>query len=485
MKLQEVLNGLKNRYPQVTGPLGEIYNNTEVTDHLTRLLVTFAERFPNVSDVGVLRAPGRVNLIGEHTDYNGLPVMPMAIDYDILVAFSPREDKLVKIVNPEFPDREFELAGKIERYASGDWGNYVVAGVQGIINSVGRKKVTRGFNACFYGVLPTSAGLSSSSSLVVATGMTTLRVAGLEMEPVELAGVMARAEQYTGIDCGEMDQAVSLLGEKDMALKIDFFPLRVQTSPLPPDYTVVVANSMVEAAKTLNAKIAYNTRHTVCKLATALLCRRLELDSAKIRRLGDIFYELGQEQLLTELKKHFKWHGYSRLELAAELGITLEEFEQRFGCSVDGETIPEPDCGYKLLARARHVVTETGRVEQALEALRNGDGQWFGRLMNESYYSCRDNYEISHPAIDDLVAIAREAGAAGSRLTGAGFGGCTVSLVADHKLEGFMAEVRQRYFEDAIHAYPEAHLRYREKSASPLLALKPSCGARMLYELDR
>ncbi|MBW7998090.1 MAG: galactokinase [Candidatus Glassbacteria bacterium] len=482
MKLQEVLNGLKNRYPQTIEPLREVYNNTEITDHLTRLLVTFAERFPDVEEVGILRAPGRVNLIGEHTDYNGLPVMPMAIDYDILAAFSPREDRRVRIVNPEFPDREFELAERIERYGSGDWGNYIVAGVQGVIDSVGIDKIPRGFNACFYGILPTSAGLSSSSSLVVASGMTALRVAGVEMEPVELAGAMARAEKYTGIDCGEMDQAVSLLGEKDKVLKIDFFPLRVQTVELPPDYTVVVANSMVEAAKTLDAKIAYNTRHTVCKLATALLCRRLELDSANFLRLGDIYYELGQERMLRELKNHFRWHGYSRKELAGELGITLDEFEERYGRTVDGGEIPEPDGGYKLLARARHVITETGRVEESFEAIKAGDGERFGALMNASYYSCRDNYEISHPAIDDLVAIALEAGAAGSRLTGAGFGGCTVSLVADSRLESFMEEVGRRYFEDAIRGYPEARLRYREKAASPLLALKPSSGARVLFE---
>ena len=181
------------------------------------------------------------------------------------------------------------------------------------MESLGGPERLRGFNACFYGVLPTSAGLSSSSSLVVATGMTALASAGLEIDPVELAGAMARAEQFTGIDCGEMDQAVSLLGAKGKLLKIDFFPLRIEAAALPPGYTVVVANSMVEAAKTLGAKTAYNTRHTVCKLATALLCKRLELDGVKFKRLGDLYQELGQERLLDELKRHFKWHGYTPL----------------------------------------------------------------------------------------------------------------------------------------------------------------------------
>jgi galactokinase len=185
--------------------------------------------------------------------------------------------------------------------------------------------------------------------------------------------------------------------------------------------------------------------------------------------------------MLRALKDHLKWHGYDKVELADALGISQEELNGRFCTTADGEHIHEPSRGFKLLARARHVVEEAARVEDSFRAIEAGDGAGFGELMNDSYRSCRDNYEISHPAIDDLVAIALEAGASGSRLTGAGFGGCTVNLVADELLDGFREEVRRRYFEDAIRGYPEAYLRYREMVSPALLALKPSSGAQVLF----
>ncbi|MBN2287750.1 MAG: hypothetical protein JXQ83_00360, partial [Candidatus Glassbacteria bacterium] len=264
VKLERLLTGIRNQDPEITAVLDRVYN-IDVSSRLVKLIETFADRFPGIEQVSVLRAPGRVNLIGEHTDYNGLPVMPMAIDYDMMVAVSPRDDLKVRVVNPEFPDRNFELASKIPRYETGDWGNYVKAGLQGIVDEFGTLDGLRGFDACFSGSVPVGAGLSSSSTLVVAAAIALLEVSGIELEPIALAERMARAEWYVGTQGGGMDHAASILGEKGKALKIDFFPLRVMPVSLPEGYTVVVANSLLVAAKTQNTRMQYNLRPAVCR----------------------------------------------------------------------------------------------------------------------------------------------------------------------------------------------------------------------------
>ncbi len=478
--IDTLLQGLRRRDSRLTGQLDKIYS-LDTTDRLIHLLETFAERFPDEPEVSVLRAPGRVNLIGEHTDYNGLPVLPMAIDYDMLVAFAPRQDMVVKAVNPDFPDRVFQLERKIPHFETGDWGNYVKASAQGLIDHFGSTEGLRGMNACFYGTVPVSAGLSSSSALVVGAALSLLQSAGRRIERRELADRLADAEWYVGTEGGGMDQAASLLAERDKALKIDFYPLRAEPVFLPEGFTVVVANSMVVASKSQNARLQYNTRHAVCRMATALLVKRLELDPHKYPRLGDIYFHMGRDRMLAACKQHMKWHGYTKTELSEALGISLDEFNQRFCTTVNGEHISGPAEGFKLLARTRHVVSESARVDQALADIRSGGGARMGEFMNGSYLSCRHNYEVSHPAIDDLVAIALEAGAAGSRITGAGFGGCTVSLVPDDRLESFLDELRRRYFEDAIQNYPEAYRRYRETNIPPLLTLRSSGGAQSIF----
>ncbi len=480
IELEKLLTGIKNRDSKIPAVLDSVYN-IEVGERLVKLLETFADRFPGRDRIIVLRAPGRVNLIGEHTDYNGLPVMPMAIDYDMLVAVSPREDLQVKVVNPDFPDRSFEIDSKIPRYETGDWGNYIKAGVQGIVDEFGSPEGLRGFDACFYGTVPVGAGLSSSSTLVVAAAMALLEVSGRKMKPIALAERMARAEWYVGTQGGGMDHAVSILGEKGKALKIDFFPLRVTPVTLPPGYTVVVANSQVVAAKTQNTRMQYNLRPAVCRMAAAMLAEKLGLKEKNIERLGDIYYLLGRQKIQEALKENINWHGYNERELAEYLGLSLDKVNEFFCTTKSGEHIPTPPQGFKVLARARHVVTEAGRVEDSVKALESGEARWFGKLMRQSHRSCRDDYEISHPALDDLFAIAREAGSTGSRLTGAGFGGCTVHLVADEKLEKFLAEVERRYYQDAIKSYPEAEQRYRERESSPLLTLRPAGGAAVLF----
>ncbi|MCE5271420.1 galactokinase [bacterium] len=478
LEISKLLAGLKSGAPEIKAALDGVYN-TDAAPRVIRLIEHFTARFPKHKEVSVLRAPGRVNLIGEHTDYNGLPVLPMAIDNDMLVALAPRHDRRINAVNPDFPDRSFEIEDQIPHYDTGDWGNYIKAGVQGIVDELGGVDGLQGFDACFYGTVPVGGGLSSSSTVVVAAAMAVLRSTGMQLEPQRLAERMARAEWYVGTQGGGMDHAVCILNEKGKALKIDFFPLRVTPVSIPQGFAIVVANSMVKASKTAETRMQYNMRPAMCRVAAAMLSRRLGLE--KMELLGDIYFGIGRERMLAALDETFTRPSYTRAELAACLGLELDELNRLFLTTKGGELLPDPPEGFRIGQRARHVVTETVRVEESSAAVEQGDGLRFGELMTQSHVSCRDDYEISHPALDDLVAIGLESGSAGSRLTGAGFGGCTVHLVPEARLETVLEAFRTRYYGQALNNYPEALKRFRERPDSALLTLRPAGGARVLF----
>jgi galactokinase len=203
------------------------------------LITQFRERFPGIAPTHCVRVPGRVNLIGEHTDYNGLPVMPTAIEREIRMLVAPRLDRRVDLHNTaeRFEPRSFMLSADIGPYATGDWGNYVKAGVQGLVSEAldDGKELSdmRGFCALVDSDLPAAAGLSSSSAMVVASALAVLAVHGWPLDRVKLAEQMAAAERYVGTMGGGMDQAVVLLAQAGTSLKIDFFPLRATTVHLP------------------------------------------------------------------------------------------------------------------------------------------------------------------------------------------------------------------------------------------------------------
>jgi len=427
-----------------------------------RITRAHVERF---GDAGIVaaRAPGRINLIGEHTDYNGLPVFPMAINRDIAALFSPRADHRIVIqnTNSAFPERGFEITASIPPFKTGDWGNYCKAGVQGILGHFAESgkgaEGLRGFQATIGGDIPAAAGMSSSSALVVLSALMFLSANGSELNKtaagkLELAELLARAEWYVGTQGGGMDQAISLMGRPGQALKIDFYPLEVRPVPLPAGYRVVVSNSLVQAAKTADALDKYNRRPIECRLAVAVLKRAL---AARYRRelpltlLGDLSEEVlgvpqGEIDALADATLHEQ--AYTLAELAGILETSPEETSRRYCTRRDGTVFPEPEDGFKLRQRFRHVVEEGRRVERSVEALEAGDIDRFGGLMNDSHASCRDLYEISCPELDALVAISREAGAVGARLTGAGFGGCAISLVAEEGVEAFVQKVGEAYY---------------------------------------
>jgi galactokinase len=372
----------------------------------------FAERF-GASPTHLVRAPGRVNLIGEHTDYNGLPVFPMAIPPAVVLAVRPRLDPRVRLSNADarYAPREFEIGTEIAPFPAGDWGNYAKAAAQALARRV---PLFRGFDALIEGDIPEAAGLSSSSALVVACSLALLAANGAELDPRELMALAASAERYVGTQSGGMDQAICLGGREGRAVLIEFEPLRLRPTPVPSDWRFVVANTFVEARKSGAAQAAYNARVRECAEA--------------LRAIG------------------FPARGYRDLAATHPLGELLEAAEKK---------LPDP-----LRRRFRHVVTEAARVEDARAAMLEGDLEAFGRLMDASHASLRDDYDVSCPELDALVELARGAGAAGARLTGAGFGGCIVALCRASRLEGLLAGL---------------------EGAAPI-AVRPSDGARV-FEL--
>ena len=332
----------------------------------------------------IARAPGRVNLIGEHTDYNGFPVLPMAIDRSIWVAAAARRRRALLVRSVEaarFPCQEIPLEDLAERRRDGTWVDYVVAAAR-------QRPPSTGLEIVVAGDVPPEAGLSSSSALVVAS---LLALSPLE-DRFQLAEEARLAERYVGTLSGGMDHAISLLAQRGHALRIDFRPLRVEPVAIPESLAVVVADSGVAAAKSGAARQAYNDRVRQCLAAAQLL----GVDDG----------------------------------LLADVG----EADRRLG------SIEDP----VLRRRAGFVFAEAKRVETAVEMLRTRDLQALGTLVNASHAGLRDDYEVSHPAVDRLVEVAVRAGALGARVVGAGFGGCIVALCERHAITDVVAALAPR-----------------------------------------
>jgi len=418
----------------------------------------FEQAFPGEKAAGLIRAPGRVNLIGEHTDYNGYPVLPMAIEREILVAWAPAKDDSVRIANrdPRFPARSFPARLPLEPFPQGDWGNYVQAAVKGLLEEGVVSAPAKGFQALFSGNIPDAAGLSSSSALVVVSGLVFLSANGTTYDPIILADILARAERYVGTESGGMDQAISLLGQPGKALRIDFFPLRARPVSLPAGYTFVISHSLVRASKSATARSHYNLRVVECRLACALAAQAISRTigrSVTAERLSNLAPEklfLPAEEAERIVHEALGENPWSSGEIAKKLGKTVKQLSDSYCRLQDSSPVPEPASGFKLWKRYRHVASEARRVEQAVQALEQGDAQRFGDLMNESHASCRDDYEVSCPELEALVAIARDHGALGARLTGAGFGGSSVNLVALSQTNQFMEAMKREFYAGRI-----------------------------------
>src|SRR5437867_3618835 len=374
----------------------------------TDLAAAFAQAFgappSSAGPVHVVRAPGRMNLIGEHIDYCGLPVFPMALRQSVRIAFHPRADWETRLVNrdPRFAPSAFAVSESIPPAPAGDWSNYARAAAQALAQ---RFPDVRGVDALVESDLPIAAGLSSSSALVVAMALAIMHANRVTVPSLELMDLLGRGERYVGTAGGGMDQAIILGAQAGCASRIDFHPLRLTPTAVPADWQFIVASSLVRAEKSGGARQAYNERTRQCDEARRLVATRL-----------------GQREDMA----------YPALLAAAPVEELLELAGA--GATVSGV----------LARRFRHVVTEGTRVPQAEAAMAARDLAAFGRLLDASHQSLRDDYEVSHPELDRLVELARAAGAAGARLTGAGFGGSIVALCRVDRAPEAVAALRDR-----------------------------------------
>src|SRR5487761_147675 len=353
---------------------------------------TFAEMFDAMPRI--FRAPGRVNLIGGHLDYNEGWVLPIAIDRSCFVAAKDRNDRLLRINSVQMQET-FECHLDDPRPQEHHWSNYV-RGVAWALQETGPS--IEGADLLISNDVPMGAGLSSSAALEVSTALALLHLSGLEMDRVQLARICQRAEnEYVGMRCGIMDQLVACCGRRAHALLIDCRTLEIESVPFDESsIAVVVANTMVKHA--LAASSEYNRRRIECDDAVA-----------RIRAL--------------------------RPEVRALRDVSWPEIEQIAS--------PWPD---NIRHRARHVTTEMLRVHAAAAALRKGDFAELGRLVSEAHVSLDNDYEVSSIELNLMVALAKQIpGILGARMTGAGFGGCTINLIRPERAAEFADNLAKSY----------------------------------------
>ena len=359
----------------------------------------FTELFGDEGDIRTYFAPGRVNLIGEHTDYNGGHVFPCALTMGTYAAARKREDRVLR-----FYSMNFENAGVVETSIDdlvckdeAGWTNYP----KGVIWAFGEKgyAVPSGMDIVIAGDIPNGSGLSSSASLEVLTGVVLRDLFGIEVSQVELALIGQYSENnFNGMNCGIMDQFASAMGKKDHAIFLDTNTLHYEYAPVVlEDAKIVITNSKVKHSL---VDSAYNDRRNECETALK------ELKTAvKIESLGELTEE----------------------EYEAHKDVIKDAVRQK---------------------RAKHAVYENQRTIRAVEALKNQDVELFGKLMNASHESLRYDYEVSCKEIDILVDLAQAMpGVLGSRITGGGFGGCTVSIVKDEAIDTFQEQLEKAYQE--------------------------------------
>ncbi|CAG8970743.1 hypothetical protein HYALB_00001526 [Hymenoscyphus albidus] len=497
----------------VAQSLKEIYTEDAIstqTGRWQRLLAQFKTNYGHDAHF-VSRSPGRVNIIGEHIDYSLYSVLPMAITTDVLLAVRVTEEgttsdhytiKVSNVQGDKFVAREFQIPFDTVDIDSKvhEWTNYFKSGLRGALELL---RVKRGNNVkpvsmeiLMDGTVPAGGGLSSSAAFVSASALAVMYANGEKsVDKKELTELAIVSERAVGVNSGGMDQSASVLSIRGSALFVSFVPgLTAQPIQFPkttPELSFLIAQSFVQSDKQVTGPVCYNLRVVECSLAAAYLNAVLSKSTTPLPKdsgpLGISLNGFHQkyfkdstesvEEQLAELieitKSTLTQPGYTREEIAPVIGMTVEELNRQFT-----STFPVRASHFKLRERALHVFSEALRVLQFMALLSNPSSldeslnQKLGALMNETQDSCREMYECSCPEIDALCSIARKAGSYGSRLTGAGWGGCSVHLVPADKVEAVKKAWEAEY-------YSTRTLTAEQKEASVVVS-KPGSGSALL-----
>ncbi|KAK4040232.1 ribosomal protein S5 domain 2-type protein [Parachaetomium inaequale] len=503
--------------------LGDIYTPDALPSQTKRwneLLVKFESTYGHAPEF-VSRSPGRVNIIGEHIDYSLYSVLPMAITADALLAVStnlaPTEPgtfklKIANVQAAKFPAHEFDIpfdAVEIDATVH-EWTNYFKSGLRGALELL-RKKHGKDFKPksmkiLMDGTVPAGGGLSSSAAFVTASALAIMAANGEQaVDKTELTELAIVSERAVGVNSGGMDQSASVFSERGSALFVSFTPsLKARPVHFPktnPELVFLIAQSFVTSDKFVTGPIHYNLRVVECSLAAAYLNAvlnppgtQLPADAAplgiSLHGFQETYFALQEhttgttstksaqaqlEELIALTNQTLtKPEGYTREEIASVLGITVDELNIQFT-----SRFPVRAERFKLHQRAQHVFSEALRVQQFMALLETSPGgedtsaynTQLGALLNATQTSCREAYECSCAEIDSLCAIARRAGSYGSRLTGAGWGGCSVHLVPADKVAAVREAWDKEYYSKLVPQLSE------EQKEAAVVVSRPGSGS--------
>lgn len=365
---------------------------------ITTLYKTFEELFSALPEKAFF-APGRINLIGEHTDYNGGHVFPCAITYGTYAVAKKREDQLVRLYSANFPEIgiiEFDL-NQLDFEKEHNWANYPKGMFRYIIEA--GYEIPAGFECVIEGNIPNGAGLSSSASIEMLTGVLVNGLFGLEIPRLELIKIGKKVEnEFIGVNSGIMDQFAVGMGKENSGILLDCQTLRYQYAPIQLDGCKILIMNTNKRRELADSK--YNERRGECEQALAQLQQKLPIEA--LGQLSEAEFDENQYLITNEIVRK----------------------------------------------RAKHAVYENVRTLKALEELKAGNLAAFGQLMNQSHHSLRDDYEVTGVELDSLVEAAwKQPGVIGARMTGAGFGGCAIAIVSDEEVDNFIANVGAAYLE--------------------------------------
>ncbi|KAK5269563.1 galactokinase [Exophiala xenobiotica] len=485
----------------------------ELRRRFDNLISSFQRQYNQKPDF-VSRSPGRVNIIGEHVDYSLYDVLPMAVTVDVFIATRVVKNNsaapsitIANVNSTKYPSKEYTIpsSGTVEvDKQSHSWSNYFLAGLKGSLPYL-RQKLGESFKPnsmelLIDGNVPAGGGLSSSAAFVCASALAVMAANNYEISKQDLLDLCIVSERSVGVFSGGMDQAASIFSERGYLLYCNFFPsFSAENVPMPvsdPEVTFLVAQSFVTSDKAVTAPIHYNLRVVEVTLATVVLAklhdialnpddsslgfclRNFQEEIMKMEGRRDESMQSQVQSVIEIIKTKLDKDSYTKDDIARILGISVEELEKQYMSK-----FPIRADSFKLRQRALHVLQEAERVHQFRDVLTKSGKldkeklQHLGDLMNKTQASCKDVYECSCAEIDDICSIARKAGTYGSRLTGAGWGGCTVHLVPQDKVAAVTEALKEEYY---FKKFPDMS---EETLQEALVISKPSQGSSLIVGL--